>query len=383
MGKPTKTAELIRKRIQEIPPGEPFTPDEFLSLGTRAAVDQTLSRLIQTQQIMRVARGIYCLPVDGRIGRYGSSEKKVVDLIAKGETLQVHGARAANIMGLSTQVPMSSIYLTSGRSRTLLIRNKTVEFRHASSRKLLLAGRRAGVALTAMWYLGKAEVTPRLVGKIRRKLGAEEFEALKSVINDMPAWMRAAMLVDEQIHKNEQRRKLRESGSESGSTVAPIPPTSLSPLVYIGGLAALNLPSPTGTGDWHLEETFFSQKPPASRSFLFGVGCETDTTSFFEEEGICDDFYDCTEILDKLCIPHEGAVAYAATHARAVADLILGAVLRGESPDYVVLDDWMPGTWDKECVYFLLEEARPLLTGAQKEKLWAWECKNPFDYGNV
>jgi hypothetical protein len=376
MTTPTNTAELIRQRIEEIPTGEPFTPAQFLAYGTRAAVDQTLSRLVKAELIMRVARGIYCRPVSGRFGRYGASPEKVVEMIERRETIKAHGAMAANQMGLSTQVPMRAIFLTSGRSRTLRVLNRTVEFRHASSRKLLLAGRRAGVALTAMWYLGKREVTPRLVGKIRRELGAEEFEALKSVINLMPAWMRAAMLLDEQIYENEQRRKLRESGQGSLSTVTPIPPTSLSPLVYIGGLAALNLPARSGSGDWHLEETFFSQKPKASRSFLFGVGCETDTTSFFEAEGIFDDIYDCTEILDRLGIPYEGAIVYAATHARAIADLLLGAVLRGESTDFVVLDDWMPHTWGKESVIFLLDEARSHLTKEQQDQLWAWEMEN-------
>jgi hypothetical protein len=38
-----------------------------------------------------------------------------------------------------------------------------------------------------MWYLGKMEVTPALVEKIRRKLGASEFEVLKSATSSMPA----------------------------------------------------------------------------------------------------------------------------------------------------------------------------------------------------
>lgn len=49
---------------------------------------------------------------------------------------------------------------------------------HVCQRKLALAGRPAGLALAAMWYLGKTEVTPALVEKIRRKLGSSEFEVL-------------------------------------------------------------------------------------------------------------------------------------------------------------------------------------------------------------
>lgn len=49
---------------------------------------------------------------------------------------------------------------------------------HVCQRKLALAGRPAGLALAAMWYPGKTEVTPALVEKIWRKLGSSEFEVL-------------------------------------------------------------------------------------------------------------------------------------------------------------------------------------------------------------
>jgi hypothetical protein len=48
-----------------------------------------------------------------------------------------------------------------------------------------------------MRYLGKTEVTPALVEKIRRKLGSSEFEALKSATSSMPAWMSDAIFRSE------------------------------------------------------------------------------------------------------------------------------------------------------------------------------------------
>jgi hypothetical protein len=379
---PSKTAAMICRCIREMPVGEPFTSSEFLGLGPQEAIEETLSKLAKIEAIMRVTRGVFVRPKTSQlVGKISPTPLKVVELLTKGETIQVHGAEAARRMELSTQVPMRQSYITSGPSRTIRMGKREISVRHISPRKLLLAGRPAGLALTAMWYLGKGEVTPKLVGKIRRKLGAEEFEVLKSVINDMPAWMRAAMNENEKMAENDRRRELREAGltEQSIPTPTPIPPTSLSPLVYIGGKAALNLPSATGTGDWHMEQTFFLPNPKQqrSRSFISGEGCATDTTSILRGEGI----YDCTEILDKLGIPHESTAAYAADHARATADLVLDAVLRGLSPDSVVLDDWMPRDGDKEEVYFLLEEARPHLTAAQKEQLWAWELKNPFSPG--
>lgn len=149
-----------------------------------------------------------------------------------------------------------------------------------------------------------------------------------------------------------------------------IPPTSRQR--YLGGMAALNLPSPTGTGDWHMEQTFFRQREKRSRSFISGTGCLTDTTALLGDAGV----YDCTTILDELGIPHESAVAYAANHARATADLILAAVLRGESPDFIVLDDWMPRDSDKQQVFDLLAKALGHLTAEQQNKVLEWKSKN-------
>jgi len=154
--------------------------------------------------------------------------------------------------------------------------------------------------------------------------------------------------------------------------LTPITVPATSRLRYLGGMAALNLPSPTGTGDWHVQETFFRQREKRSRSFISGAGCPTDTISVLGEAGI----YDCTAVLDALGIPHEGEVAYAATHARACADLVLSAVMHGERPDFVVLDDWMPRDSDKQQVFDLLEKALDHLTAEQKDKVLEWQKKN-------
>lgn len=152
----------------------------------------------------------------------------------------------------------------------------------------------------------------------------------------------------------------------------PITIPATSRLHYLGGMAALNLPSPAGTGDWHLEQTFFRPREKRSRSFISGAGCQTDTTPALGDAGI----YDCTAILEELGIPHERAVAYAANHARATADLVLAAVQRGESPDFVVLDDWMPRDSDKLQVFDLLAKAFGHLSTEQQDKVLEWERKN-------
>ncbi len=197
-----KTAELIRQRIEEMPVGEPFPPTVLLECGTRASVDQNLSRLVKAGVIERVTRGVFVRPEISRfVGKVMPEPLKVAETVAKttGAIVQVHGAEAARRLELSTQVPTQSVFVTSGPSKRIRVGKMEIRLQHVCQRKLALAGRPAGLALSAMWCLGKAEVTPALVEKIRRKLGASEFEVLKSATSSMPAWMSDAIYRSERM----------------------------------------------------------------------------------------------------------------------------------------------------------------------------------------
>lgn len=186
------TAELIRQRVGAIPIGAPFTPASFLAYGTRASVDQTLSRLVKAGTIARVTRGVFVRPEVNRfVGRVTPSPLTIAEAVATttGDVVHVHGAEAAHRLALTTQVPTQPVFATSGPSKRIRVGHIDIRLQHVCRRKLALAGRPAGLALAAMWHLGRAAVTPALVERVRRKLGPREFEVLKSATGAMPAWM--------------------------------------------------------------------------------------------------------------------------------------------------------------------------------------------------
>lgn len=192
MNMSTPTAELIRHRIEEMPAGEPFTPASLLECGTRASVDQSLSRMVKAGLIERVTRGVFVRPeISSHVGKVMPEPLKVAQILAKstGAVIQVHGAEAARRLELTTQMPMQSVFSTSGPSKRIRVGKMEIRLQHVSPRKLALAGRPAGLALAALWYLGKSEVSPRTIEKVRSKLSSCEFEALRSATSAMPAWM--------------------------------------------------------------------------------------------------------------------------------------------------------------------------------------------------
>ena len=79
-----------------------------------------------------------------------------------------------------------------------------------------------------------------------------------------------------------------------------------------------------------------------------------------------------------VAIAATGAVAYAANHARACADLVLAAVMRSLSPDFVRLDDWMPRESDKRAVYDLIDRALPRMDAMQAEVVRVWRGDQSF-----
>ena len=190
-------AESIRGYIEELPAGEPFTTADLMRLGTRAAVDQNLTRLVRNGSIERIARGVFVRPVINEyVGKVSPEPTKIAEAVARssGSVIKVHGAEAARRFQLSTQTPMQPVYWTSGPNREIQVGKTRIRLRHAGAKKLALAGTPAGTALAALWYLGKEQVTPAVIEQIKSRLPEGEFEALRLETRSMPAWMSDAFI---------------------------------------------------------------------------------------------------------------------------------------------------------------------------------------------
>lgn len=184
--------EAVRAHVGALPMGEPFTSSDLLPVGTRASVDQALSRLVRAGAIERITRGVFARPRSNPyVGKVPPAPEKVARAVARSSdsVIEVHGAEAAREFGLTTQVPMRSVYLTSGRSRVVHVGGVDIQMRHVADSRLLLAGRQAGRAFAALMYLGKNEVTGDTIATIRRCLPPAEFETLASSVSSMPSWL--------------------------------------------------------------------------------------------------------------------------------------------------------------------------------------------------
>jgi len=169
------------------------TADNFADIANRASIDLVLSRLSQRGTIRRIARGLYLYPKTGPNAEEAVAPvEAVASAIAKAGRmkLQPSGAYAANLLGLSEQVPMKVVFLTDGGSRRMLVGKREIIFRRSTPRNMAAAGRLGGLVVQALRYLGQDAIDRELVRRLR---AAVPKEARQKVLKDAlsaPSWVR-------------------------------------------------------------------------------------------------------------------------------------------------------------------------------------------------
>ena len=180
----------ILEYVSALPEAMPICPGALLHLGSRAAVDQALSRLVHAEQLLRIFRGVYMCPIETRFGLCSPSVEKAIESLSAlwGETIVPSGGAAAHVLGLTTQIPVQPVYLTSGHSRRLYFCRLLVRLRHALRWQLVAPNRRAGDLVRALAWLGPHEVEDGLALAAPR-LSSEDLADLSAARATMPAWM--------------------------------------------------------------------------------------------------------------------------------------------------------------------------------------------------
>ena len=185
--------ESILKAIRRGRRGSVFVPADFLHLGSREAVDVGLHRLVKRGVIRRLARGLYDHPQKHPVlGLLWPSVETVAQALAGRDRtrLQPAGALAANVLGLTDQVPAKVVFLTDGPSRTVKVGPMSIQLRRTTPRAMSAAGRLSGLLIQALRELGETHVTPERVSHLRRTIPLEKRRELLRDIAVAPAWMR-------------------------------------------------------------------------------------------------------------------------------------------------------------------------------------------------
>jgi predicted transcriptional regulator of viral defense system len=150
------TNHIIEQKISRFKPGQIFSPSDFKELGSSTAIRKALSRLVEQGHVERMGQGIYVIPKNDKVfGKVLPSMEQLAEALAKKDHVKIKpsGQYALNKVGLSTQVPMRLVFLTSGNSKRIQIGKNAIIFKSSTAKKLSMKG-----DITSLLFLGLEEL---------------------------------------------------------------------------------------------------------------------------------------------------------------------------------------------------------------------------------
>lgn len=182
----------IINALENFAPGMVFHAQDFSNFASRNTIDQILHRLSKRGDIRKIDTGLYSIPqIHPLFGNVPADPDTVAKAYAKkfGHTIQVNPAKAANMLGLSSQVPAQIVYLTDGPTKSIVADAMTIKFQHVCSKKLKGTGTKAGLIIQALYYFGVDNVSDDLIYQIRSLLLLSDQSDLHDLFVFAPHWM--------------------------------------------------------------------------------------------------------------------------------------------------------------------------------------------------
>ncbi len=193
MGKHSDSVDTqVLQRIQAQGPGWVFTPQDFADLGSRDAVATALRRHKAAGTIRLLGRGLYDLPRHHHLlGVLWPEIDAIKQALERkdGLRLQPTGVYAANLLGLSEQVPAKVVFLTDGASRMVKVGPTQIQLKRTTPRHMAAAGKLSGLVIQALRSFGQVHVQPRHADILRERIPPKERAGLLEDLALAPAWM--------------------------------------------------------------------------------------------------------------------------------------------------------------------------------------------------
>ncbi len=191
---PQTLLQSILSRIYGKKRGWVFTPVHFRDLGNDLGIRKALQCLCDRGTIQRLERGLYLYPKrHPQLGVLSPTPDDIAQALAGKDDLRIQpsGAYAANLLGLSEQVPAKVVFLTDGTNRKIKVGNQEIILRRTTPKNMATAGRVSGLVIQALRYLGKDHVDDAMIDTLTRRLSPDDRRQLIEDIRYAPAWIGA------------------------------------------------------------------------------------------------------------------------------------------------------------------------------------------------
>lgn len=187
-----KIVDIIRDHIDRADNGTLFFNNSFPDYDDEY-VGKVLSDLVKQEVIYRLSRGVYLKATKTKFGLVYPTTEEIAKAIAERDNAEVlpTGSAALNILGLSTQIPMNPVFLTSGSARKIKCGNKTITFKHGVPKNFAIKGQMMRLLVQAMKAIGEQNISKEEleeIGNLLRKYPEED--TIKHDLTIMPQWIK-------------------------------------------------------------------------------------------------------------------------------------------------------------------------------------------------
>ena len=183
----------VKNRIYGNGMGWCFTQTNFVDLKNDEAVKKALLRLNDVGIIRRISDGLYEYPRQhDKLGTLPPQIDKIAKAIAQrdGIRTQPSGAYAANLIGLSEQVPGKVVFITDGASKKLKVGKQEIIFKRTAAKNMASAGTQVGLLIQALKYFGKNNIDEVVLSRVKKNLKKIDPKDIVKNIKYAPQWIR-------------------------------------------------------------------------------------------------------------------------------------------------------------------------------------------------
>lgn len=183
--------ESVMRKIAESEPHAIFFISDFSDLGSPETIRKLLTYATMEGLLEKVGQGIFVKPKDSRFGRIPVPAESVAQAIAERDRSEIlpTGSTAANIIGLSTQVPMNLSYITTGSTRTVEVGNRRISFKHASPKNFACKGKAMCIIIQGLREVGEKELADSQYAAIKNFINKMDDPYLEEDLLLAPVWM--------------------------------------------------------------------------------------------------------------------------------------------------------------------------------------------------
>lgn len=183
----------IKNNIQNAKIGTVFVPIDFALLTDKKTASVCLTRLELEKVVKKIMRGVYYKPeYNDFLGEFVAPEPNAVaQALARnyGWTIVPCGDTALNLLGLSTQIPATWVYVSDGTYKKYTYEQTTIKFKRTTNKEISKLSYKTALVVQALKTLGKENVDDAVLTKLKNNLTDKEKQLLLTEATAATSWI--------------------------------------------------------------------------------------------------------------------------------------------------------------------------------------------------